>query len=566
MAHSTPACGGPPDAVGVDYAADPGSATTVSTPNAKPVVLMAEKLAPSTLEVFGDEVEIRQVDGTDRAALLDAVKDADALLVRSATQVDAEVFTAQKNLVVVGRAGVGLDNVDVPAATAAGVMVVNAPTSNIVSAAEHALALLLATARHIPAADASLRRGEWARSKYSGVEIQGKTVGVVGLGKIGQLFANRIRAFDAHVIAYDPYLPQSRAAQLGIELVSLDELLTRADMMTIHLPKTPETQGLIGKEALAKTKPGVIIVNAARGGLVDEEALAEAIRTGQVGGAGVDVYVTEPTTQSPLFELEEVTATPHLGASTAEAQDRAGTDVAHSVLRALRGDFVPDAVNVQGGTVGEEVRPWLGITQKLGTLLSTLVGQPSTVTVEVRGELAHEDVGVLELAALRGVFGEVVDEPVTFVNAPALAAERGVTVEVETASESPNHRSVVTLRAIPDRATEHADRGDAVTVSGTLTGADQVEKLVEINGRSFDIRAEGHVMLVEYTDRPGALGLVGTLLGEAGVNIEAAQMSQTRDKASSLILLRVDQAVSDVVLAPIGQALNARTTRSIPFG
>jgi D-3-phosphoglycerate dehydrogenase / 2-oxoglutarate reductase len=288
---------------GVRPSPDPcGSAVT--TPNARPVVLMAEKLAPSTLEVFGDEVEIRQVDGTDRAALLEAVRDADALLVRSATQADAEVFAAQTHLVVVGRAGVGLDNVDVPAATAAGVMVVNAPTSNIVSAAEHALALLLATARHIPAADAALRRGEWARSRYSGVEIQGKTVGVVGLGKIGQLFASRIRSFDTHVIAYDPYLPQSRADQLGIELVSLDELLSRADMMTIHLPKTPETQGLIGKEALAKTKPGVIVVNAARGGLVDEEALAEAIRSGHVAGAGVDVYVTEPTTTSPLFELE----------------------------------------------------------------------------------------------------------------------------------------------------------------------------------------------------------------------------------------------------------------------
>jgi len=534
----------------------PGS--TVST-NAKPVVLMAEKLAPSTLEVFGDEVEIRQVDGTDRPALLEAVRDADALLVRSATQVDAEVFAAQTHLAVVGRAGVGLDNVDVPAATAAGVMVVNAPTSNIVSAAEHALALLLATARHIPAADAALRRGEWARSRYSGVEIQGKTVGVIGLGKIGQLFASRISSFDTHVIAYDPYLPQSRAAQLGIELVSLDELLARADMMTIHLPKTPETQGLIGKEALAKTKPGVIVVNAARGGLVDEEALAEAIRSGHVAGAGVDVYVTEPTTTSPLFELEQVTATPHLGASTAEAQDRAGTDVAHSVLRALHGDFVPDAVNVQGGVVGEEVRPWLGITQKLGTLLSTLVGQPSSITVQVRGELAAEDVGVLELAALRGVFGEVVDEPVTFVNAPALAAERGVSVEVETAGESPNHRSVVTLRALPDA-------GDPVTVSGTLTGADQVEKLVEINGRSFDIRAEGHVVLFEYTDRPGAMGTVGTLLGESNVNIEAAQMSQTRDQNSSVMLLRVDQAVPDDVLAPIGQALGARTTRSIPFG
>ncbi len=525
----------------------------------KPVVLMAETLAPSALEVFGEEVEVRTVDGTDRPALLEAVADADALLVRSATRVDAEVFDAAKNLTVVGRAGVGLDNVDVAAATAAGCMVVNAPTSNIVSAAEHALALLLATARHIPAADASLRKGQWKRSQFSGVEIAGKTVGVIGLGKIGQLFAARIAAFGTVVIAYDPYLPQSRAAQLGIELVELDELLARADMMTIHLPKTAETRNLIDKEALARTKPGVIIVNAARGGLVDEDALAEAVRSGHVAGAGVDVYVTEPTTSSPLFELPQVTVTPHLGASTTEAQDRAGTDVAHSVLRGLRGDFVPDAVNVQGGAVGEEVRPWLGVTQKLGTLLSTLVGAPSELTVLVRGELAHEDVSVLSLAALRGVFGEVVDEPVTFVNAPALAAERGVTAAVETATESPNHRSVVTLRAL-------REGGDAVTVSGTLTGIDQVEKLVEINGRSFDLRAEGHVLLFEYSDRPGAMGTVGTLLGESEVNIEAAQLSQSRDRSSAVMLLRVDRKVSEDVLGPIASAIGARTTRAIPFG
>ncbi|WP_433036502.1 phosphoglycerate dehydrogenase [Actinomycetospora sp. CA-053990] len=531
----------------------------MTTAASKPVVLMAEKLAPSTLEVFGDEVEIRTVDGTDRPALLEAVATADALLVRSATQVDAEVFDAAKQLKIVGRAGVGLDNVEVPAATAHGVMVVNAPTSNIVSAAEHALALLLATARRIPEADASLRAGKWERSKLSGVEIQGKTVGVIGLGKIGQLFASRIASFGTHVIAYDPYLPQSRATQLGIELVELDELLARADMMTIHLPKTPETQGLIGKEALAKTKPGVIIINAARGGLVDEEALAEAVRSGHVAGAGVDVYVTEPTTSSPLFELPRVTVTPHLGASTAEAQDRAGTDVAHSVLAGLRGDFVPDAVNVSGGAVGEEVRPWLGITQKLGVLLSDLVGAPRELQVLVRGELAHEDVSVLSLAALRGVFGEVVDEPVTFVNAPALAEERGVSVAVETESESPNHRSMVTLRAV-------REDGDAISVSGTLTGEDEVEKLVEINGRSFDLRAEGDVLLFEYSDRPGAMGVVGTMLGESDVNIEAAQLSQTRDKSSSIMLLRVDQPVATEVLEPIGATLGARTTRLISFG
>ena len=291
----------------------------------RPVVLIAEKLAPSVLEALGDEVEIRHVDGTDRPALLEAVADADALLVRSATKVDAEVLGATTKLKVVARAGVGLDNVEVPAATERGVMVVNAPTSNIVSAAEHAMALLLAVARNVAAADASLRAGQWKRSSYSGVELNGKTVGVVGLGKIGQLFAQRIAAFGTKLIAYDPYVSPARAAQLGIELVSLEDLLARADAISIHLPKTAETLGLIGAEELKKAKQGQLIVNAARGGLIDEEALAEALRSGHIGGAGIDVYKSEPTTESPLFELENVVATPHLGASTAEAQDRAAT-------------------------------------------------------------------------------------------------------------------------------------------------------------------------------------------------------------------------------------------------
>ena len=327
----------------------------MSTAATRPVVLLAEKLAPSAVALLGDDVDIRHVDGTDRPALLAAVTAADALLVRSATHVDAEVLAASSRLKVVARAGVGLDNIDVPAATARGVMVVNAPTSNIRSAAEHAVALLLAAARHIPAADASLRAGQWKRSSFTGVELGGKTVGIVGLGKIGQLVAQRLAAFDVELIAFDPYVAPARAAQLGIELLPLDELLRRADAVSIHLPKTPETLGLIGKDQLALTKPGVLIVNAARGGLVDEDALAEAVRSGHVGGAGIDVYLSEPTTSSPLFELPQVVVTPHLGASTEEAQDRAGTDVARSVQLALAGEFVPDAVNVQvSGVVGED--------------------------------------------------------------------------------------------------------------------------------------------------------------------------------------------------------------------
>ena len=527
----------------------------------RPIVLIAEKLAPSVLEVFGDEFDVRHVDGTDREAFFTALADAEALLVRSATRVDAEALGRAPQLKVVARAGVGLDNVDVLAATERGVMVVNAPTSNIVSAAEHAIALLLAVARHIPAADASLRSGQWKRSSFNGVELSGKTIGVVGLGKIGQLVAQRLAGFATELIAYDPYVSPARAAQLGIELVDLDELLSRADAISIHLPKTTETLGLIGADQLAKTKPGVLIVNAARGGLVDEQALADAVRAGQVGGAGIDVFATEPCTASPLFELPQVVVTPHLGASTAEAQDRAGTDVARSVLRALRGEFVPDAVNViSGGVVGEEVRPWLPLTQKLGTVLAALAGgSPASVTVDARGELAAEEVSVLRLAALRGVFAGVVDEQVTFVNAPRLAQERGVTVAVVTAPESPSHRSVVSVRGIFADGTVHS-------VSGTLSGPAQVQKLVEIDGRHFDLRAEGQAIFMEYPDRPGVMGTVGRLLGDVGVNIEAAQISQTTEGTDAIMMLRVDQAVTGQVLAAIGSSVGARTVRSVTFG
>src|SRR3954452_15784360 len=450
-----------------------------------PVVLIADKLAESTVAALGDQVEVRWVDGPDREKLLAAVPQADALLVRSATTVDAEVLAAAPKLKIVARAGVGLDNVDVDAATARGVLVVNAPTSNIHSAAEHALALMLAAAREIPAADASLRERTWKRSKFSGTEIYGKTVGVVGLGRIGQLVAQRLAAFGTHVVAYDPDVSPERAAQLGIELLVLDELLTRADFISVHLPKTPETKGLIDKEALAKTKPGVIIVNAARGGLIDEQALADAVTSGHVRGAGLDVFSTEPCTDSPLFELPQVVVTPHLGASTAEAQDRAGTDVAASVKLALAGEFVPDAVNVGGGVVGEEVAPWLDLVSKLGLLVGVLAPElPTTLAVQVRGELAAEEVGVLRLSALRGLFSSVIEDQVTFVNAPALAAERGVEAAISTAPESPNHRSVVDVRAVC------ADAQVANPV-GPLPRSTQAKKVAAITGRNFALRAEG---------------------------------------------------------------------------
>ncbi len=518
-----------------------------------PVVLIADKLAESTVAALGDQVEVRWVDGPDREKLLAAVAEADALLVRSATTVDAEVLAAAPKLKIVARAGVGLDNVDVDAATARGVLVVNAPTSNIHSAAEHALALMLAAARQIAPADASLRERTWKRSSFSGTELYGKTAGVVGLGRIGQLVAARLAAFGTHVVAYDPYVSPARAAQLGIELVTLDELLTRSDFISVHLPKTPETAGLIGKEALAKTKPGVIIVNAARGGLVDEEALAEAVASGHVRGAGIDVFATEPTTDSPLFDLPQVVVTPHLGASTSEAQDRAGTDVAESVRLALAGEFVPDAVNVGAGVVSEEVAPWLDLVRKLGLLAGVLSTEATaTLAVQVCGELASEDVEVLRLSALRGLFSTVTDQQVTFVNAPAMAAERGLQAEITTASESPNHRSVVDVRAV-------AADGSVTNVAGTLSGPQQVEKIVQINGRNFDLRAEGINLIIHYIDRPGTLGKIGTLLGGADINIHAAQLSEDAEGPGATILLRLDRDVPDDVRAAISEAVGAKT-------
>ncbi|MBO0854765.1 MAG: phosphoglycerate dehydrogenase [Nocardia sp.] len=522
------------------------------SPNGRPVVLIADKLAQSTVDALGDGVEVRWVDGPNRAELLAAVPDADAILVRSATTVDAEVLEAGKNLKIVARAGVGLDNVDVPAATERGVMVVNAPTSNIHTAAEHAVTLLLSAARQIPAADATLREHTWQRGKFNGVEIFGKTVGVIGLGRIGQLFAARLAAFETKIVAYDPYVSPARAAQLGIELLSLDELLGRADLISVHLPKTPETKGLLSKEKLALTKPGVIIVNAARGGLVDEQALADAITSGHVRAAGLDVYATEPCTDSPLFELPQVVVTPHLGASTSEAQDRAGTDVAKSVLLALAGEFVPGAVNVTGGAVGDEVAPWLEIVRKQGVLLGALGDElPVSLEVQVRGELSAQEVAVLELSALRGIFSAVIEDPVTFVNAPQLAAERGVDTSVTTVTDSPSHRSLVDLRAV-------FGDGRTLNVAGTLTEPAQVQKIVNINGRNYDMRAEGlNLAVVNYTDQPGALGKIGTELGQAGVDIQAAQLSQDVDNEGATVILRVNQSVPENVRSAISGAVGA---------
>ncbi|WP_240641055.1 phosphoglycerate dehydrogenase [Nocardioides ferulae] len=520
-------------------------------------MLIAEELSPATVAALGPDFEVRHCDGTDRAALLAALPDADALLVRSATKVDAEVLATGARLRVVARAGVGLDNVDVRTATHAGVMVVNAPTSNIVSAAELAVALMLAAARHVSPAHHALRQGEWRRSRYTGTELYEKTVGIVGLGRIGVLVAQRLSAFGMKVIAYDPYVQAGRAAQMGVRLVDLDTLLADSDFMSVHLPKTPETVGLIGHDELHRVKPTLVLVNAARGGIVDEVALYAALKEGRVAAAGLDVFATEPCTDSPLFELENVVATPHLGASTAEAQEKAGLAVARSVRLALAGELVPDAVNVQGGVIAEDVRPGIPLTEKLGRVFTGLAAEVAqSIDVEVRGELADYDVKVLELAALKGVFTDIVEDQVSYVNAPLLAAERGTAVRLVVDPDSPDHRSLITLRGTL------AD-GSQVSVSGTLIGMNQRERLVEVNGFDVELEPTEHLAFLAYADRPRIVGTVGVILGDAGVNIAGMQVARDAKGGRALAALSVDSAIPPDTLHEIQQAIEAELVRAV---
>lgn len=523
----------------------------------KPVVLIAEELSPATVDALGPDFEIRNVDGTDRAALLASLADAHAVLVRSATKVDAEAIAAAPNLKVVARAGVGLDNVDIKAATTAGVMVVNAPTSNIISAAELTVGHILSLARHIPAAHASLAAGTWKRSAYTGVELYEKTVGIIGLGRIGALITQRLQAFGVQVIAYDPYVTTARAQQLGVELVSLDDLLKRSDFITIHMPKTPETVGMLSDDQFALMKPTAFVVNVARGGLIDEDALHRALTANTIAGAGLDVFVSEPPKDSPLVSLPNVVVTPHLGASTDEAQEKAGVSVAKSVRLALGGELVPDAVNVAGGVIDPYVRPGIPLVEKLGQVFTGLATSPVTsIDVEVHGELAAYDVSVLKLAALKGVFTDVVSDQVSYVNAPLIAEQRGVTVRLITDADSSEYRNVLTIRGAQSD-------GPAISVSGTLTGPKQVAKLVEINGHDVEVALAEHHVVMEYTDRPGIVAVYGKEFGEAGINIAAMQISREAAGGQALSVLTVDSPVPAEILEHVRSTIDAASLREI---
>ena len=500
-------------------------------------VLVTEEIAESGLERLrsaGHEVDVRL--GLDDEALLAAVSGAHGLIIRSATTVTAEVLEAGGDLVVVGRAGIGLDNVDVDAATAQGVIVCNAPLSNAVTAAEHTMAMLLAQARNVAHAHAALVQGRWERSKWNGVELAEKTLGIIGLGRIGGLVAERAAAFDMRLIAYDPFVTAERAGALGADLVELDELMQGSDFVTLHLARTPETIGLIDAELLAKAKPGLRIVNVARGGIIDEDALADAVRNGPLGGAAIDVFATEPTTESPLFDLPQVTVTPHLGASTVEAQLKAGVTIAEQVELALRGDFVPFAVNLGAPDSDDQVKPFVPLAVLLGELYGQLMEQlPDRISVEFAGTIGQGENGLAALAALQGLLGPHSDAPISLVNAKAIAEQRGIALAVSSLPAAQTYRNVITIS------------GGGHEVGGTIVGLDGHMRIVRLDGHDLDLRPSRNMVIVRNADLPGVIGHVGTSLGSAGVNIRSMNVGEA-PAGNALMVIGTDDMASDEAL------------------
>ncbi len=499
-------------------------------------ILVAEPVAREGVELLRAHHEVDERAGLTRTEYAALLPDYDALVVRSQVQVDAELIAAGSRLVVIGRAGVGVDNVDLDAATRAGIVVVNAPTGNTIAAAEHTLALLYALARRVAAADASVRRGEWKRSQFTGVELRGKTLGIVGLGKIGQAIAKRARAMEMTVLAVDPFVSAEQAALHGVELVEFDELLPRADAITLHVPLSRSTRGLIGGDELARMKPGAFVLNVARGGVVDEAALAAALHEGRIGGAGIDVFEQEPPVGSPLLDAPNTVLTPHLGASTAEAQVLVAEEVAAQILDVLDGRPARYAVNAPLLTpeTARAIAPYLPLAEILGSFFAQFSRTGvKTLTLEVAGELAAHDVTPLTAAVLRGLLETSTTERVNLVNAGALAKARGITVVERKTPEAGQFASLLTLSGESD--------GAVTTIGGTVAAGEP--RLVRLEDYWLDMAPTAAMLVTRHHDRPGTMGRIGLMLGEADVNISAMHLARSAPRADALMILAVDEEV-----------------------
>jgi D-3-phosphoglycerate dehydrogenase len=533
---------------------------SAAAPTGRPKVLVKEKIGDSGVALLREHFDVDLgVDWSDEQ-LVERIGAYDGILIRSATKMTAELIERATSLRVIGRAGVGVDNVDVPAATKRGIVVANAPQSNVVTAAEHTMALLLALARNIPQAHQSLLEGKWDRSKYSGVELYEKTLGIVGFGRIGQLVAQRARGFGMRVLAFDPFVSAERYRELGVEKVAdSDEIYAQADFITVHLPKTPETEGWLNAEAFQKMRDGVRILNVARGGLIDDAALKDALDSGKVGGAALDVFPSEPMTDYPLFDgYSNVVVTPHLGASTAEATDRAGYQSAEQIVAALTGGVVSTAVNIPSITAEdmEVLGPFLPLAGQLGRLAMALAEGSSVERIEAAfmGRIADFDTRLLTLAVIGGALQGRTEEQVNLVNAPTMAEERGIVVEEKSVSEAQDFNELIRVTVIAG--------GERVAVAGTGIGPKQEPHLVEVQGRRLTIELEPHVTVFRYEDLPGMIGRVGTIFGLHGINISSAAVGHTPDGGSAdsdgaggqrlaAMVVTTDAAVPDAVVDEI---------------
>ncbi len=489
-------------------------------------VLVKEKIGDSGVELLREHFDVDLGLDWNDEQLAQRIGDYHGILIRSATKLTADLIDKATNMRAIGRAGVGVDNVDVEAATKRGIVVANAPQSNVVTAAEHTMALLLALARNIPQAYVSLTAGKWERSKFSGVELYEKTLGIVGFGRIGQLVAARARGFGMRVLAFDPFVSAERYRELGVEKAeNSEEIYAQADFITIHLPKTDETKNWLDAEAFAQMRDGVRILNVARGGLIDEAALQDALDGGKVGGAALDVFPSEPTTEHPLFGYPNVIVTPHLGASTAEATDRAGYQSAEQVVAALTGGVVSTAVNIPaiGADDMEVLGPFLPLATQLGRLAMALAEGSSVERIEAAfmGRIADFDTRLLTLAVIQGALQGRTEEQVNLVNAPSMAEERGIVVEEKTVSEAQDYNELIRVTVIAG--------GERVAVAGTGIGPHRVPHLVEVQGRRLTVELEPFVTVFRYADLPGMIGRVGTIFGRHGINISSAAVGHTRN-------------------------------------
>ncbi len=525
-----------------------------------PKVLITEKLADAGVEFLKGEFDVDVMLDLSPEDLVEKIGAYDGLIIRSATQVTAEVIEKADNLKAIGRAGIGVDNIDLEAASKRGVLVANAPESNTVAAAEHTLGMMLAAARHIPAADATLRAGEWKRSSFKGVEVAEKTLGLVGLGHVGSIVARGARGMGMRVLAYDPYLSAERMRDMNVvRAESVDEVLEQSDFISVHVPRTPQTSGMIDAEALSKMKSSAYLVNVARGGIVDETDLYNALKEGTIAGAALDVFDEEPTTESPLFTLPNVVVTPHLGASTAEAQDRAGVTAAEQVASALRGGVPVHAINapVPMGEGAEFVAQFSGLCETLGSLLHQLTDRPgSHLKIEYRGEIAGFDTRLLDVSAQKGLLARMVHEPLNYVNTPALAKDRGLRVETSHSSESADYTSLVVLRL---------DGSDENFVSGTLVGPRMQPRLIGALGFDLDVIPERHMLFIRNEDMPGMIGKVGAILGDHGINIGNMAVGRGEPGSRAAMAVTVDDAIPDEVIKAMLEIPGFTDARAVSF-